>query len=190
MTQPPKQCRAGHPCEPQTLREACDCLAHHSSYSLPQMCERSGLDYNRIAKSTSLHNTKHRPSLDDILVLTLASADEPSQRNYVVVRYLLRQLGGAFVLLPAARPETDAFLGVLIEATERLSAMGREIHESLRDDGEFDADEHARTHARVARMHEQISVVGAMVDERFQAGPFAPAPTAPTERAVRRRIQR
>ncbi len=165
MTQTPKQCRSGRRCEPQTRKEAIDCLAHHSELSLPQMCERAGLDYNRMAKSCSLHE-KRVPHFDEVALLTINSARDQQDRNLVAVKFLNFELGGLFVAMPSSDATGDEFFGAMTAATERLSAMGREIHEALRNDGEVDAAEETRILAKTHAMHEQIATIESMVKAR------------------------
>lgn len=167
MTTTPKQCRAGHHCDPQSFKEALDCLGHHSALSLRQMCERTGLNVNRVAKGCSLYDADHMLRVDEIVALTLNSADDPRQRNVVAIRYVCRQLSGAFVQLPTGwDAEQDAFLGAMTASTERLSEMGREIHDSLRNDGQIDAEELRRIKARTHAMHEQVAKVEALAEAR------------------------
>jgi hypothetical protein len=182
MTQTPKECRSGRKCEPRTLKEAVDCLAHHSALSLPQICERSGLDYNRMAKACSLYEARV-PRTDELLALTINSADDPRDRNLVVMRYLAGQLNLAVVTLPAITAEHPEFFGAMTATTERLSGLGRELHESVRNDGQVDGDELARIEACGQAMHEAVATVVGMA----RAAHRAAAQQVPPLRAIERR---
>lgn len=162
-TNTPKACRSGRKCEPQTLKEAIDCLAHHSALTLRQICERSGLDYNRMAKACSLYESRV-PRIDELLAMTANSADEPQERNVVALRYCLHSLNLGLVALPSMASEHPEFFGAMTSATERLSAMGRELHESVRNDGQVDDDELARIQARGRAMHEAVATVVGMAE--------------------------
>jgi hypothetical protein len=161
-TRTPKECRSGRRCDPRTLKEAVDCLAHHSALTLPQICERSGLDYNRMAKACSLYEARV-PRIDELIALTANSADDPRDRNLVAVRYLANSLNLAVVSLPAVQTDMPDFFGAMTAATEKLSAMGHELHESLRD-GRIDAEERARVKATTQAMHEQVATIDAMAE--------------------------
>ena len=167
MNQTPKQCRSGHACDPQELKEALECLFQHSALSGVQICARAGLDYNRMAKACSRYSDRV-PRFDEIIALTRNSADDPHHWNFVVVRFLLRQVNCALGHLPSAHADHPDFFGALTTATERLSAIGRELHESMRD-RRLDAGELLKVKARTAAMHEQLALIDAMAEREAAA---------------------
>jgi hypothetical protein len=113
-----KECLAGRPCEPATIVEAIDCVAHHSSVTLEQIAERIGRSVNYLRKATSAYDDAHPFRADLIVPVSLASA------NAAIVRYLARAVGGAYVPLPSA---ALASAGEFLSAAHAVQDFGRTL---------------------------------------------------------------
>ncbi|MGE3519249.1 MAG: phage regulatory CII family protein [Vicinamibacterales bacterium] len=168
MTGTAKQCRSGRSCEPTTFVEAVDCLAHHSENSLATIAERIGRDPNYLRKAASQYDTG-QPWRGDLTVpVTLASADDPRDRNLVLVRYQARAVGCALVVLPTVAVEHAEFFGAITKTLERVSDLANEIHESLRDN-RINDDERVRLVSRTQALHEEVARIDAMVTRHVEA---------------------
>jgi hypothetical protein len=135
-----KRCRSGHPCQPLDLKEALDCLGHHSDRPLREIAERVGRTESTLGKECSRYDEDHYPPLRMVVPLTLAS------ENDALVTYLARAVGGVFV-----RIESSIGRGVDQEhAARAVATFGQLLHqfgEALADgtitDQEADAIQYA-----------------------------------------------
>jgi hypothetical protein len=90
-----KLCRSGARCEPVSLKEACDCVGHHSNRPLREIAERIGRTESTLGKECSLYDEEHCLPLRLVVPLTIA-AD-----NDALISYLAQAVGGVFVRLHA-----------------------------------------------------------------------------------------
>ncbi len=176
MTQTPKECKTGERCKPQTVADAIDCLGHHSPNSLAEMCVRTGKNVNRMRKVFSLYDELFRLKVDEVAPFTIASADEPDDRNTVLIEFLCRQLGGAFVLLPRVNAENGEYFSATAQMLERVSALARELSESLRDN-KIDANEHGKLRQKAHDLHQVVAQIEAMLDRSVQEASPLPGAT-------------
>lgn len=91
-----KRCLRGQEhCRPESIKEALDCVGHHSAQPLPVIAERIGRVVNTLAKECSLYDDEHTPPLRLVVPLTLASG------NDALIRHLAEACGGVFFRVPA-----------------------------------------------------------------------------------------
>jgi hypothetical protein len=87
-----KLCRSGaQPCEPVNIKEALDCVGHHSARPLREIAERIGRTENTLGKECSRYDEEHFPPLRLVVPLTIAS------ENDALITYLARAVGGVFL---------------------------------------------------------------------------------------------
>jgi hypothetical protein len=142
-----KLCRSGHHCQPIDLKEALDCLGHHSDRPLREIAERVGRTESTLAKECSRYEEDHYPPLRMVVPLTLASD------NDALVTYLARAVGGVFV-----RIESAVGRGVDQEHAARavatfgslLQEFGLALADGTITDQEADAIQHAGDEAITA----------------------------------------
>jgi hypothetical protein len=91
-----KLCRSGAHCEPVSLKEACDCVGHHSDRPLREIAERIGRTESQLGKECSLYDEEHCLPLRLVVPLTLAA------ENDALITYLAQAVGGVFVRIHAA----------------------------------------------------------------------------------------
>jgi hypothetical protein len=143
MTSTRKQCRTGEAaCRPSTLKEALDCLAHHSDRTVAQMAEAIGhTTAGTLGKQLSLHDEDNYPPVRLVVPLTLVS------KNDAVVRYLAEAVGGRFVRESIDASPVDGAgvarmlreFGELLEAVSAAMADGRVTDDEVaRVDREWD----------------------------------------------------
>lgn len=146
MTQTRKECRAGAECRPREFNEAADCLGHHSERSLPGIARLVNRTYSYLSKALSLHAESHPLRGDLIVPLTLASADEPRQRNYALLDWMEAQVGRVAVLLPAGSgAQSESFelaRSVIREAGEAIERFGAALEDGRVTDAELANVEH------------------------------------------------
>lgn len=136
MTTTPKRCRSGQRCQPVTLKEALDCLAHHGALTVRELAERLGhISERTLGKQLSLHDDKNYPTLRQVIPLTLASESD------ALVAYLAEAVGGVFVRVPTglASGDTAAVARIVREFGELLEAVAQSTA-----DGRVTSDELAR----------------------------------------------
>jgi len=136
-----KLCRSGaQHCEPVNVKEALDCVGHHSARPLREIAERIGRTESTLGKECSRYDDEHHPPLRLVVPLTIAS------ENDALITYLARAVGGVFV-----RIEHEIGRGLEQERVARLVAQfGELLHRSgdaMADDtittDEADQVEHA-----------------------------------------------
>lgn len=136
-----KLCRSGaHHCEPVNVKEALDCLGHHSARPLREIAERIGRTESTLGKECSPYDDEHYPPMRLIVPLTIAS------ENDALITYLARAVGGVFV-----RIEHEIGRGLDQEhASRAVSLFGELLHrfgDALADgtitEQEADAIQHA-----------------------------------------------
>ena len=91
-----KLCRSGQHCQPIDLKEALDCLGHHSARPLREIAERVGRTESTLGKECSRYDEDHYPPLRMVVPLTLAS------ENDALVSYVARAVGGVFLRIESA----------------------------------------------------------------------------------------
>lgn len=174
-----KHCLGGQACDPRSFEEAADCLGHHSVRRLPEIADAIHRDYNYLAKAFSPFADQHPLRGDLIVPVTLASADDPLQRNYTLLDFLERQVGRVAFLLPAVTAGAVDPTGVryateaLVEFTELLRRYGTGMA-----DGRMTAEERDAVLAKKADVIRAICVLTAYVED------ITPVPPAPALRAV------
>jgi hypothetical protein len=91
MTTSRKLCRSGAHCQPATLKEALDCLGHHSDITVRQMADRLGhVTEGTLGKQLSLYDDDNYPPLRNLVPLMNAAS------NDALIEYLARSVGGVF----------------------------------------------------------------------------------------------
>jgi hypothetical protein len=144
--------KAAAAAEPQSFMAAVDALAHRSPTPLDKIAERIGRSANYLRKACSQYDEAHPFRGDLIVPMTLASADADDDRNFVVVEYLARAVGGVFYHVPTAFAKFALTADVLKEVGEYLQAIA---------DGSRD---HRYTAEEVARIRrEGMQVVRAIL---------------------------
>jgi hypothetical protein len=86
-----KLCRSGQHCEPVNVKEALDCVGHHSTRPLREIAERIGRTESTLGKECSRYDEGHHPPLRLVVPLTIAS------ENDALIHYLARAVGGVFL---------------------------------------------------------------------------------------------
>ena len=167
---------------PRSMAEAIDQLAHASAVPLPVQAERIGRDYGYLRKACSQFDDAHPYRADLIVAQTLASGDAPDTRNYVVLDYLARMVGGVFVAPVAGGGDVGELARVMKEFAEFAAAVA---------DGSADqkySDDEAR---RIAAEWHDVAAAGARlvmhVEQMVKAQQGAPAAPAARESARRSR---
>lgn len=135
-----KLCRSGQHCQPVDLKEALDCLGHHSDRPLREIAERVGRTESTLGKECSRYDEEHYPTIRMVVPLTLAS------ENDALVTYLARAVGGIFVRIESAigrgvdqehAAHAVATFGTL------LQEFGAALGDGTITDDEADAIQHA-----------------------------------------------
>jgi len=164
-----KRCLRGHDhCRPESVKEALDCVGHHSAQPLPVIAERIGRVVGTLAKECSVYDDDHVPPLRLVVPLTLASG------NDALIRHLAEACGGVFFRVPvvAAVQDVSALATIVREFGELLEEVS-----TATADGRVTADELARVRREA---NDVITAIAAYV-ERLHA-------QVPTEVSVPRRI--
>jgi hypothetical protein len=117
-----KLCRSGARCEPVNIKEALDCVGHHSARPLREIAERIGRTENTLGKECSLYDDEHLPPLRLVVPLTLAS------ENDALITYLSRAVGGVFLRI-------EPTIGRGLDA-EQVAQLCRVFGELLHRSGE------------------------------------------------------
>ena len=152
MTSTRKQCRSGEvPCRPDSLKQALDCLAHHSDRTVAQMAEAIGhTTAGTLGKQLSQYDDDNYPPMRLVVPLTLASG------NDAVVRYFAEAVGGRFVRESADGAPVDGagIARMLREFSELLEAVSAAMADGRVTDDEV---------ARVDREWDDLARVSASV---------------------------
>lgn len=160
-----KLCRSGRPCQPADLKEALDCLGHHSDRPLREVAERVGRSESTLGKECSRYDEDHYPPLRMVVPLTLAS------ENDALITYLARAVGGVFVRIESVvGPGVDQEHAARAVATfgALLQQFGAALADGTITDQEADAIQYAGDDAitaiaglsAYARQRVRLSVVG------------------------------
>lgn len=152
-------------CRPDSVKEALDCVGHHSDQPIAVIAERVGRVVGTLAKECSLYDDEHVPPLRLVVPLTLASG------NDALIRYLAEACGGVFVRVPVGAGVGDvaAVAAIVQEFGEFLGEVARTTV-----DGRVTADELARVDHEA---HDVMTAMAALVERlRHQLpGEVAPA---------------
>lgn len=118
MTTSRKLCRSGHPCTPDSIKQALDCIGHHGALTVKTLAERLGhVSEGTLGKQLSQYDDDNYPPLRQVVPLTLAA------ENDALITYLARACGGVFV-------RVDAGAGHGVDA-EQLGKAVREFADVL-----------------------------------------------------------
>ncbi len=147
MTQSPKQCRAGHSCQPRTLREAWYCQIHHSAMRLDEIARFLGIKASTLADAVN-------PDGDGSMLAAShhERALELTPDNHAVARYVAG-LGGAVVFILPAEVTID----------ESTAKVVKEFGEMLTKHAEARADKvMTRLEAAAFRVEAEQSIAATM----------------------------
>lgn len=148
-----KRCLRGHEhCRPDSIKEALDCLGHHSDQPLAVIAERVGRVVGTLAKECSLYDDEHVPPLRLVVPLTRASG------NDALMRYLAEACGGLFIRVPEATAAGD--VAALASIVREFGELLEEVSHATAD-GRVTADELARVRHEA---HDVMTVIAAYLE--------------------------
>lgn len=137
MTNSRATCRAGHRCEPATLREALHCQFSHAKDPLEAIAHKEGIHPHTLAAMIN-------PDRDDswLPMKRLASLLDRTKDQDAFARFNAVQAEGFFYRPPAIANNANAeLIGVISNQTTQLSEAIEALNKSLRNDGELTTNE-------------------------------------------------
>lgn len=137
MTNSRATCRAGHRCEPATLREALHCQCTHATALLEALAEKEGIHPHTLAAMVN-------PDRDDtwLPLKRLASLLDRTKDHDAFARFAAAQVDGFFYRPPdIAGCANTELIGVISNQMTQLSEAVDAIHQALRGDGQLTVDE-------------------------------------------------
>lgn len=117
-----KRCLRGHEhCQPASIKEALDCVGHHSAQPLSVIAARVGRSESTLGKECSTWDDEHMPPLRLVVPLTIASS------NDALIRFLAEACGGVFFrpLEPVSLRDVASIASVVREFGELLEAAAQ-----------------------------------------------------------------